>query len=215
MQNITRKIWIVSVVLASVGALGFLLVAIFIGLGWGGQLGLIFIWFPTVIFIAVSILCIAGGKIPTSKVGQIPLIIFLFLFTFVFTVQLLFQPVSEWDLWRSNRQSYRQRREENIRTTVDGKYEYMLFLRWMHHDNPDAHIAITEVGNEENRMNIVIDLRVEEIPLENERIPTRLLMEMSPTDDEHIYIFTTTPYLNEEIEVFEINLETRTSRRIE
>jgi len=42
-----------------------------------------------------------------------------------------------------------------------------------------------------------------------------LWIELSSTDLDYIWILTTTTYLKEEIEIFEIDMETQTSRRIE
>lgn len=45
--------------------------------------------------------------------------------------------------------------------------------------------------------------------------PSTRLIELSPTDEEHIYILTTTPQLKDEIEIFEVNMETEMSKKIE
>jgi len=55
---------------------------------------------------------------------------------------------------------------------------------------------------------------MEEIKPDVVELSSALLIELSPTDVEHIYILTIMPYSKEETEVFEIDMETKTSRRI-
>ncbi|MGV7116748.1 hypothetical protein [Paenibacillus kyungheensis] len=49
-----------------------------------------------------------------------------------------------------------------------------------------------------------------------ENLPPNIrLIEISPTDDEHIYKLTTTSQLKDEIETFKVNMETGMSKKID
>jgi len=137
----------------------------------------------------------------------------LIIFSFVFSRTLLSQPGFEKQM-RETEESNRHFMEENRKTTIDGKYEYMLYLVGTLTDNPRSHISIRDIANED-RKNISIDLKMEDIKPDAVELSSALLIELSPTDQENIYILTTTPYLKDEIETFEIDMEAGTSRRIE
>jgi len=217
MYKVAKIIGIVAVVVSTAALLWFMFWVRTdrARIGPAGPLILYFIWIPTLIFVVTSIILLLKDKSSTNEISQIILIV-ISVISLAFSL-ILFSSVGAEDRQRQRiEERNRQWFEENTRTTADRQYEYRLSLVGVLTDNPHAHVSVHNVAIGE-RFAISIDLQMEEFTEERMTSlpPGRLLMEMTPTDVEHIYIFTTTPYLKEEIEVFEINMETRTSRRIE
>ena len=74
--------------------------------------------------------------------------------------------------------------------------------------------AVTSVGPMDAKRILEIEAMTKEV--DSGRIyVTAFTVELSPTDEECIYILSTTPHLKEEIEIFEIDVNAQTSRRIE
>lgn len=103
--------------------------------------------------------------------------------------------------------------EQSRQVTADGKYEYFFDLIGRLTDSPHAHIAVRNLTNNVEK-SITIDLNFEGIGAVENLSPNIRLIEISPTDDEHIYKLTTTSQLKDEIETFELNMETEISKKI-
>ena len=215
MQTATKVIWIIAVAVAVVAGLWFLYLVQYnrTKIGPAGPYTLYFICIPTLIFAIASIVLLIKGIVPTNTIAQIILVLFLIIFSLVFSGTLLRQPSFEKQMQETEERN-RQFLDENRKTTVDGKYEYMLYLVGTLTDTPRSHISIRDIANEE-RKNISIDFKMEDIKPDAVELSSALLIELSPTDQENIYILTTTPYLKDEIETFEIDMEAGTSRKIE
>ena len=217
MYKATKIVWIIATIIASSGLLWFAYFALFHYTAIGPGLGALFmfIWLPTLSFVIASIAFMANGKVPVRKITQILLIMFLVMFSCVFSRILL----RESDVARQRHrilEENRRFREENRRTTTDGKFHYMLVLFELLTDNPQAMLSITDTATG-NGVGIRIHFRFDEFRPIYEIIPLSpaLLIELTPTDEENIYILTTTPYLKEKTEIFEINVAAGTARRLE
>lgn len=107
----------------------------------------------------------------------------------------------------------RQETEQSRQVTVDGKYEYFFYLVGRLTDSPRAHIAVRDLNNNDEKF-IIIGLNFEGIGAVEKLSSSIRLVEISPTDKEHIYRLTTTPQLKDEIETFEVNMETETAKKM-
>jgi len=211
-----RVIWIAASAVAIVALLWFIIVVVSNGtaIGPAGPFILQFVWFPTLIFATVSIICIVKGRTPAKLHEQIILILFLTIFSIIFSGTLLREPSFERHM-REVEEINRQWMEESSRITVDGRFEYRLNFMGTLTNAPRAWLSMRDIATDDN-LRIYLNLRFEELGAVHQYpAKTRALwIKLSPTDADYIWILTTTPYLKEEIEVFEINMETGTSRRI-
>lgn len=215
MQKLVKAIWIIAVVIAGLALIWFMFLLIDgrYMIGPAGPFILYFIWFPVLVFVAVSVVLLIKNKIPVHIIYQIILILFLVIFSLVFSVTLLREPHYE-KLLQEIEEKNRQHMEESRQVTIDGKYEYYFYLVGRLTDNPRAHIAIRNLTNNV-RKSITIVLNLEGVGAVEELSPSTRLIELTPTDEEHIYILTTMPHLKDEIEIFEVNMETEMSQKIE
>lgn len=215
MQKVVKAIWIIAVVIAGVALTWFmfLLIDSRYMIGPAGPYILYFIWFPVLVFVAVSVVLLIKNKIPVHIIYQIILTLFLVIFSLVFSVTLLREPQYE-KLVQEIKEKNRQYREESRQVTIDGKYEYFFYLVGRLTDNPRAHIVINNLTNNVQK-SITIGLNFEGVGAVEKLSPSTRLIELTPTDEGHIYILTTTPHLKDEIEIFEVNMETEMSQKIE
>lgn len=215
MQKVVKVIWIIAVAIAGLALMWFmfLLIRDRNDIGPAGPFILYFIWFPVLIFFAVSIFLLIKNKVPAHITSQSILIMFLVIFSLVFSATLLGEPHYE-KLMREIDEKNRQYMEQSRQVTADGKYEYFFDLIGRLTDNPRSHIAIRNLTNNVEK-SITIDLNFEGVRAVENLPPSTRLIEISPTDDEHIYILTTTPQLKDKIETFEVNMETAIAKKID
>ena len=211
MSIVIKAIWITAITVDSV-ALSWILYLVITNRPIG--LAAILAWIPALLILIILIVLLFLRKVPTNASSQAALALFLIVFTFIFSGALLYSPIATERMVQEVAEKNRQFVEENYRTTVDEKYQYKLFLVGTLTDNPRAHISIRDIADE-NLIAVDIDLKMKEIRSDDELPMSSLLIDLSPTDVEYIYILTTTPYLKGEIEVFEVDLLSKTSRRIE
>lgn len=97
MQKVVKIIWIIAVVIAVIALFWFMY--LFISdkymIGPAGPFLLYYIWFPVLIFVAVSVVLLIKGKVPVHLIKQISLILFLIIFSLVFSATLLSEPQYE------------------------------------------------------------------------------------------------------------------------
>lgn len=215
MQKVVKVIWIIAVVIAGLALMWFMFLLINdrTDIGPAGPFILYFIWCPVLVFVAVSIVLLIKNKIPVHITSQSILIMFLVIFSLVFSATLLGEPHYE-KLMREIDEKNRQYMEQSRQVTVDGKYEYFFDLIGRLTDNPRSHIAIRNLTNNVEK-SITIDLNFEGVRAVENLPPNIRLIEISPTDDEHIYKLTTTSQLKDEIENFKVNMETGMSKKID
>jgi len=219
MTNVVKITWIAMIILSLVALLWFAYLVLFriTAIGPGTQLILMFVWIPTLIFVVISIVLLTKGKAPASINSQICFVLFIVIFSLVFPVTLLREPGFERqqrEIAERNRQSIGGVFSEERRTTSDGKYEYRLSISGIYTENPSASLVITNTATNGTRV-IPIDFSMEVREPLDELSPDVALVKLSPTDEEFIYVLTTTLYFKEEIEIFEINVRSGSSRRLE
>lgn len=125
MQKVVKIIWIITVVIAGLALIWFMFLLIDDRnmIGPAGPFILYFIWFPVLVFVAVSVVLLIKNKVPVHIIYQIILILFLVIFSLVFSVTLLREPHYE-KLLQEIEEKNRQHREQSRQVTVDGKYEF-------------------------------------------------------------------------------------------
>ncbi|MDR2572085.1 MAG: hypothetical protein LBD23_17545 [Oscillospiraceae bacterium] len=174
------------------------------------------IWAPALIFNVVSIILLIKNKIPSNKIAQIVLILLIVAVT-VFISFMLFLNVDVRERLRD------KITRDSIQITSDEKYKYRLELvNLFISRNNHAQLYVKEISTGEE-FYIPVSIRMREIkglsvPGSTNSKESRLFWvwsNMIPSDTEETYILTTTERLKSEIEVFEIDMETMTSRRIE
>ena len=170
----------------------------------------IYVWFPAFILLAISIIFLIKKKIPSTKRGQIFVIILIIFLSGAFSTTLFYysniggifkdKVISNW----SNRDS--------MQITSDKKYIYQLELINLFQRNSRARLFIKNIINGE-KMLISLDMTTNTIyGVSPNLFPW---VEMFPSEDSDYYALYTTRSLKEGIEIHEINMNTRTSRRIE
>ncbi|MDR2572083.1 MAG: hypothetical protein LBD23_17535 [Oscillospiraceae bacterium] len=117
---ITKVIWIIAVLTALAGVFWFLYLLLFERnkIGPAGPVILGIVWIPTIVFIIISIIFIIKNKIPISINKQIILIIFLLIFSFIFSVTLLREPSAVKERQKVEERN-RQWREENTEMSME------------------------------------------------------------------------------------------------
>lgn len=215
MQKVVKVIWIIAVVIAGLALMWFmfLLIRDRNDIGPAGPFILYFIWCPVLVFVAVSIVLLIKNKVPVYIISQSILIMFLVIFSLIFSATLLREPHYE-KLMQEIEEENRQYMEESRQITADGKYEYFFYLIGRLTDNPRSHIAIRNLTNNVEK-SITIDLNFEGVRAVENLPPNIRLIEIYPTDDEHIYKLTTTSQLKDEIETFKVNMETAIVKKID
>ena len=217
MVRVTKWIWIIAVALNAIALLYFLIgtTAFFnraVGTSWGFYF--MIIGFPVAILIVISILCLIFKRTP--NIVAIVVISAFVTFLTLFTAPL---PI-ETEGWLTERVwTLRHSPSSDIlvQTTEDGKYEYFLEVINSGQRNSSARLFVRCIDTgEETR--ITLDFRNERIGVRTSHTPNRTVAWSFLTVSEiseSIYILTTTRNLNDNIEIFEINMETGTSRWID
>jgi len=147
---------------------------------------------------------------PRSNAAKMGLIVLTVLITFItiFTAPL---PIDK-EGWLTERvwtQAF-------VQTTQDGKFDYSLEIVNAFQKKSNARLFIRDVASgEETR--IPLRMKDEKISIRGggageEFAWSHLISVEAP---QSIYVLTTTEYLKKEIEIFEIDMETKTSRRLE
>jgi hypothetical protein len=198
MTSFVKIIWIAAITITAVGLFWFAYLLKYKRneIGPEGVFVLYFIFIPMIIFIIVSIVLLINGIIITKKRAVIILILITLS---LFNSKTLFDaPYEKKRIEKENRIF----REENIKVTFDNKYEYWIGI---YSSNTFLYVQNITANDELNssEFDIKIEIRMNEIKHKSYELPAgKLLIELDSTDEEHIYILTTTPYLKEEIEVF-------------
>jgi hypothetical protein len=218
MTTFLKVLWIIAT------ALNFILLAYFWigataffnrapGASWGYYL--VFIGFPVMFLILVSILCLIFGWIPRETSIQIVLAVVIISVT-LFNIYVAPLPIEPYTI-RVDALRHSPSSEIIVQTTEDGKYEYFLEVINSSQRNSSARLFVRNVVTGEE-VRIPLNMRNERItfslgatPNEADAWSHLVLSETSST----IYILTTTWFLNDIIESFEINMETKTSQRLE
>ena len=213
MTMTTKMIWIAATMLNSIALLYFWIgsTAFFNrapGTDWGYYF--IIIGIPIAILIIISIVYIASGWIPRNTSTQIMLIAVIVCVT-LFAMYTAPLPIEK-EGWLTEMVDA----PWFVQTTDDGKYEYFLEIINAGQRNSSARLFVRNIATgEETR--IPLDMKNERIGIRtwsfNEESAWSYLV--ASETSQLIYYLTTTENLNRQIESFKIDMETKTSRRIE
>ena len=165
---------------------------------------------PVMIFTVFSIVCFVTGRVPRTDAAQLRLVIALVCITcfIIFTAPF---PI-EREGWLTERVTTQH---GGIQTTEDGKYKYSLEIINSGQRNSHGRLYVRNVATgEEARIPLNMNnTRPSVFSFNEERAWSHLVpSEVLPS----MYILTTTEHFNRsEIEIFEICMETKTSRRFQ
>ena len=213
MINNIKIIWIIAIFIVISSLICFLIgsTAFFNrGIDLIATVIYIYVWFPAFVLSAISIIFLIKKKIPATKRGQILVVILIIFLSAAFSTTLfrysniegIFKDkvISNW----SNR--------DNMQITSDGKYIYQLELINLFQRNSRVRLYIKNILSDE-KMLISLDMSTNTIyGVTPDLFPW---VEMFPSENSAYYILNTTRSLKEEIEIYEININAKTSRRIE
>ena len=214
MQINVKLVWMIATALNAIALLYFWIgsTAFFNrapGTSWGFYF--MFIGLPVAVLIVISIICFIVGWMPRSD-SSLSLMILVILFISFMVIFMAPLPIEQegWVTEQVDTIGFMQ-------TTDDGKYEYTLEIVNSFQNNSQARLFVKDISTgEETR--IPLDMANERITINLSRSinEDRAWAHLVPSEvSPSIYLLTTTEYLNNQIEVFEICMETRTSRRIE
>lgn len=210
MQIAIKVIWITAIVAVFLSMTWFLLgsTAFFQrGIDLVTTCVFVLVWTPALICIAVSIKLLKKGWMPSSNFAQIGLSLVIIILSIIFSSSLLTNVNTEGFL------TERVTKNGILQVTADGKYEYQIELINLFQKNSSARLSVKDILTGEEAT-IPVDINTRKI----KGVVADFLAwtEMTPTNKGNIYILTTTEDLNEtDIQVFEIDMETKKSRRIE
>ena len=221
-----KTIWIVAVIAVVVSMLWFLFgsTTFFnrtpLESGPVTMLVYLFVWTPALAFVVVSIRLLKKDSIPSEISLQIifsTLIVIVAVFFVIF-----FLRITPTDGWLT------EKVEKNnvLQTTEDDRYEYELAMinPWLRSSSERLYVKDLSTGEE---MMISVDIGYRGIPsrpakgqskyVSADKILWDAWVTLAPSEtSDTIYILTTTERMKvPEIMVFEVNMETRTSKRIE
>ena len=167
------------------------------------------------IFIGLSIWFLKKGACNTNRTTQMVWMALVLFFSTLFII-----PLVDIDI----RERLKDKVDgDYIQLTSDGQYEYQLRLVNIFEKNSHALLRVKEISTGKETT-ISVDIRTNEIsalrtpPTDPNTAPpvaTWIWSKMNPSDGDNYYILTTTERLKDNIEVFEIDMETKTSRRLE
>jgi len=212
-----KVIWYIALAIASVAVLWFGWLVIFrhTWIGPAGPYLLLFIWLPTLAFVVISMIFVRDRSVVSSIDVSIFFILFFSFLSFPASSILLNEP----SFARQQREIRERgsdgafREEGGYRITPDEKFGYRLTIRGIYTDSPMAWLHINDIA-ERHSWSMRIDFDMEDVNFD-ELSPEEILIILTPTDIEDVYILTTTPYFKEEIEVFEVDVRRERSRRLE
>lgn len=210
MQIAIKVIWITAIVAVFLSMTWFLLgsTAFFQrGIDLVTTCVFVWVWTPALICIAVSIKLLKKGWMPSSILAQICLLLVIIILSIIFSYTLLTNVNTKGFLTEDITKN------EIVQVTADGKYEYQIELINLFQKNSSARLCVKDVSTGEETA-IAVDINTRKV---GAVVPGLFAWgEMTPTDKGNLYILTTTEYLNEtDIQVFEIDMEAKISRRIE
>ena len=217
-----KVIWVLAIAVNSIALLVFYLGATAFrsrapGTDWGFYLFVVGSFM--VILIIISIVCLIFGWLPRGEISQA---VMIGVIIFITCLNIFLAPLPfEEDGWTTERVHTLMRSggdgEILVHTTEDGKYEYFLELVNPSQRNSRARLFVRDMATSEE-IRIPLDFK-------NERLRARLASTLNeenawaylvPSETSpFIYVLTTTWFLNDYIESFEICMETKTSRRLE
>ncbi|MNW44671.1 hypothetical protein D3C74_219100 [compost metagenome] len=102
---------------------------------------------------------------------------------------------------------------DSLQTTVDGKYEYRIELINLFQRNSNARIYLRDVGSDEEKY-IPVNIQTRKIIVLGVKDVNHWII-LEPTDKPFVYFMSTTKELGIPEEKFEIDIATRTSRKLE
>ncbi|MDR2547732.1 MAG: hypothetical protein LBC96_09570 [Lachnospiraceae bacterium] len=213
MISVIKIIWIIAIVVA-LGTLSYFLIAstAFFSRSTGTEWGYYFlvIGSSATILIIISIVCLTVGWMPQKFFSQIVLLVSIIFITFM-TIYIAPLPIDP-EGWLTDRVSTLG----FMQTTDDGKYEYNLEIINAYQRNSHARLHVRDTATDEE-VRIPLNMRNERITIylavthDNSLVWAYLTLSENSSKT---YILTTTKYLNNNIEVFEIDMETKTSHRL-
>jgi len=218
MQTTIKATWITAIVVVFLAMIWFVLAtSVFFSKRIPFEYIMYFVLvFPAaLIFNFVSIWLLASSRIPSSFFAKICLLLLIIVLAIAFSTFLVCNVDIKERMTESVSRDY-------IQMTPDKLYEYQLQLVDWREKNGYARLWIKDVSTSDE-VSIVVAINLSEIlgptapsnPNTTPPVSTWIWSVMSPTDRESIYILTTTRHLKENIEVFEIDIASNTSRRIE
>jgi len=176
-------------------------------------MGILFLvrWNPLAILTIIVIICLAFGRMPHNTSTQAVLTVIIVSIT-VFNVFVAPLPIKT-EGWQTERISTLG----VVQITEDGQYEYFLEIINSSQSNSSARLFVRNIATGEE-MKIPLDMKNKKITIYLAHTTNEMLAwsHLVPSEiSQSIYSLTTTEHLNKEIETFEIDMETKTSRRIE
>ncbi|MEX2460402.1 MAG: hypothetical protein WD469_03750 [Paenibacillaceae bacterium] len=168
---------------------------------------LIFFWIPSILLTVLSIRLLIKGWSPSSNVAYLVLIFGIALLL-IFSV-FLYRGVNTRG-WLTDKIT-----SDSLKITSDKKYEYRIDLINLFQKNSHGRLYVRNVSTGEES-NIAVDLhtnKIVSIGIKQGRMNYWVLME--PTDVSGRYNLNTTEEFGIPKEIFEIDVETGTSRRLE
>ena len=223
MQIAIKAIWITATVAVSLAMTWFLLgsTAVF-----QRQIDLIetaiyvFVWTPALIFIGLSVFLIKKGWTPNNIFIQIGLLMGIIILSVIVTTTLF--RYTNTGGWLTEIVTKNWHSSVPLQKTEDGKYEYQIELINHFQRNGRARLYVRDISTGEDFV-ISVGIRTREIgalsveyrPISEESRLLSAWSKLTLSDTENVYILTTTERLKYDIEAFEIDMEARTSRRIE
>lgn len=102
---------------------------------------------------------------------------------------------------------------DSLKTTIDGKYEYRIELINLFQRNSNARLYLRDVGSGEEKY-IPVNIQTRKIIVLGVKDVNHWII-LEPTDKPSDYILSTTKELSKQEEKFEIDIATRTSRKLE
>ena len=212
-----KTVWIIANAVLFLAVIWFLLAATAFfnrGIDLVETVIFIFVWSPALVITVISWRCLKKGWLPKELNSQVLLLAMIITLTIVFS-PILFNRGTPYG-WLI---PHVTRDWEQI--TSDGKFEYRMELVNLFQRNSRARLHFKNLATGEE-ITIPLDIQTRNIHSISISMPSQdeetrrwlLLSKMSSTDRQNIYILTTTARMRTGIEVFEINIETGTSRRI-
>jgi len=182
----------------------------------GSYIYFMIIGIPVTILIAISIRCFIAGWMPRNNTGLIIAISIITIIT-VWLAPYYDIKIEGWLTESVCTLTDSLSSDILVQTTEDGKYEYFLEVVNPHQRNSRARLFVRSTATrEETRIPLSMKKKNITISLDATSNGANAWSRLAPSEGSpSIYYLTTTEWLNEHIESFEINMETMTARRIE
>ena len=215
MKNVTKIIWLISIVSVSLSMLYYLIASTAFfqrNIDLIRTVVLLVVGVPAFVFIFLSVLALKNNWFPTQFVGKISLLIVIITFSLIsVTAFLRFTTPYGW-IKENVLKDYTQ-------TTIDKKYEYRLELVNLFQRNSYARIYIKNMSNDyETKISLDIPVHEKEVIIGGEGYTNSDLniygvwSELTPSDTKGIYVLTTTELFDRENSYcFQINIADKTA----